>query len=816
MIVLQQALTKLWEGGALTGDDRIALFLLLTMLASSTHLLTMLATRWGDRNIAVKSLLASLMVHAVCLLSLEVFDPLEAAAAAPRDVVIPLQEVQTEILMESDDAFAAAQSGNSPLPEMMTDPEVALERTEQPSRLLDPLQTPEPDMESLDPLRPDVEDLSQFEQSLQPELAVPVDEGMEGPRAEAASDPAADVETMLEQSKADVYVPGTERVNTVRGDIFDQAETVERQMTPGSVDRIDPRVVTEDTSVAVTQSNLPDTLAVPDAVDAEDVNRTSAPVNAADPLETTGADIERPQRRSLPSRSFDSRLPRPSRSLRSPDPGERPVRQNSSLPRTPIPLSDDYDQVRTGATYLKLSDALRSAATMVDADRNSARRRETSPATYRLRDAQVRRQAAARFGGTRESEAAVELSLRWLNAMQSPEGYWDAARHGAGQVKTDENGTFRDYAGRDADTGVTALVTLSFLGAGYTHETGKYAMTVDNALAWLIAQQGEDGNLAGGARRYARNYCHAMATYALAEALGMQKDIVTAPLVSPDTLAAGQMFSQAASGALMRQSGLLPFVPVAVTDGLAYYRAERLAYSLRKVDDIALRSAVLNAVRYSISQQDPESGGWRYEFGQEGDVSMFGWQLMSLKSARIAGLDINATVNRRMVRFINSVRQGDAGGLFGYRRSVPINGQPSEPVTPVMTAEALFCQQMLGYPRDTPANRESVAYLLQNTPKLSELNMYYWYYGTLAMYQYGGQPWDDWNRIVRDTLVREQRTSGPLAGSWDPKGPWGRYGGRLYSTALSTLTLEVYYRLLPLYRMNEPSNNAGNATGINP
>ena len=805
MTVLQQALTKLWEGGTLTGDDRIALFLLLTMLASTTHLLTMLATRWGDRNIAVKSLLASLMVHAVCLMSLEVFDPLEisVAAASERQSLPP--EIQTRVLMESDDAVAAADSGNSPLPQMISDPAVELERSEQPSRLLEPLEAPDAQIEALDALRPDVEDISQFEQSMRPELANPVDSGMEGPRTEAASDPAAEIETMLEQSQADVYVPGTERVNTVRGDIFEQSQAVERQMTPGSVDRIDRNVVTEDTSVNVTQTDLPSQITIPDAMDAEQINRTTAPINSADPLESVGADVARPQRRSLPARSFDSRLPRPSRSLKSPEPGERPVRENSNIARTPIPLSDDYDEVRTGTSYLRLSDALRSAASMVDADSDTARRRESAPATYRLRDAQVRRQAAARFGGTRESEAAVERSLRWLNAMQSPEGYWDAARFGSGQVKTDENGTFRDYAGRDADTGVTALVTLSFLGAGYTHETGRYAMTVDNALAWLIAQQGEDGNLSGGARRYARNYCHAMATYALAEALGMQKDIVTAPIVEPDVLAAGHMLSQAASSSLMTQTGLLPFVPVAVTDGLAYYRAERLAYALRKVDDIALRSAVLNAVRYSISQQDPESGGWRYEFGQEGDVSMFGWQLMSLKSARIAGLEINATVNRRMVRFINSVRQGDEGGLFGYRRSVPVNGRPSEPVTPIMTAEALFCQQMLGYPRDTPANRESVAYLLQNTPKLSELNMYYWYYGTLAMYQYGGQPWDEWNRIVRDTLVSEQRTTGPLAGSWDPKGPWGRYGGRLYSTALSTLTLEVYYRLLPLYRMNEES-----------
>ena len=81
----------------------------------------------------------------------------------------------------------------------------------------------------------------------------------------------------------------------------------------------------------------------------------------------------------------------------------------------------------------------------------------------------------------------------------------------------------------------------------------------------------------------------------------------------------------------------------------------------------------------------------------------------------------------------------------------------------------------------------------------------YSYYGTLTMYQDGGPEWEKWNVVVRDTLTSEQRRDGRFAGSWDPKGPWGRYGGRLYSTALSTLTLEVYYRLLPLYRMNDAS-----------
>jgi hypothetical protein len=231
--------------------------------------------------------------------------------------------------------------------------------------------------------------------------------------------------------------------------------------------------------------------------------------------------------------------------------------------------------------------------------------------------------------------------------------------------------------------------------------------------------------------------------------------------------------------------------------------ADQIAWSLRRVDDLRLRAALAKAIAFTIGQQDPDSGGWRYKFLQEGDVSMFGWQMMSLKSAEIAGVSVPHRVRERMNVFLNSVRQGKNGGLFGYRRSLSKSGENTEPVTPTMTAEALFCQQMLGYPQDTESSRESVTFLMENTPRLSDANYYYWYYGTLAMYQYGGRPWQDWNSVVRDLLISQQIQNGPESGSWDPSDKWGRYGGRLYSTALATLTLEVYYRFLPLYRMNE-------------
>ena len=75
--------------------------------------------------------------------------------------------------------------------------------------------------------------------------------------------------------------------------------------------------------------------------------------------------------------------------------------------------------------------------------------------------------------------------------------------------------------------------------------------------------------------------------------------------------------------------------------------------------------------------------------------------------------------------------------------------------------------------------------------------MYYWYYATLAMFQVGGKPWKTWNAHLKTDVVDHQRQDTTYClykGSWDPIGPWGPDGGRVYSTALLAMCLEVYYR----------------------
>ncbi len=206
--------------------------------------------------------------------------------------------------------------------------------------------------------------------------------------------------------------------------------------------------------------------------------------------------------------------------------------------------------------------------------------------------------------------------------------------------------------------------------------------------------------------------------------------------------------------------------------------------------DGRLLAAVRAAIQYTVRTQD-RSGSWRYQVGQPGDTSQLGWQLMALKSAEIGGLAMPATTRLGIERFLTSVASGRRGGLACY--------QPTRPIaTRSMTAEALACRQFLGRVDGPETIREATSFLLEEPPGVGQVNHYYWYYGTLALHQAQGDAWQRWNTALQRTLLAAQRVDGAWAGSWDPDPVWGRCGGRVYSTSLCALCLEVYYRYLPL------------------
>ena len=80
------------------------------------------------------------------------------------------------------------------------------------------------------------------------------------------------------------------------------------------------------------------------------------------------------------------------------------------------------------------------------------------------------------------------------------------------------------------------------------------------------------------------------------------------------------------------------------------------------------------------------------------------------------------------------------------------------------------------------------------------VDLYYWYYGTLCVFQQGGDLWKRWNEAMKKALVDNQRKGGDEDGSWDPVGSYSDNWGRVGQTALACLCLEVYYRYLPMYK----------------
>ena len=210
------------------------------------------------------------------------------------------------------------------------------------------------------------------------------------------------------------------------------------------------------------------------------------------------------------------------------------------------------------------------------------------------------------------------------------------------------------------------------------------------------------------------------------------------------------------------------------------------AYALSK--DYYLKRSAQRAINFIVYAQDPSGGGWRYQPRQPGDTSVVGWQVMALTSAKMAKLKASASSMALAGRFLNSV-QTEYGATYGYQ------GPGNAPAT---TAIGLLCRMYLGWDKDNEGLKRGVEFLSRTGPLPQ--NMYYNYYATQVLHHWGGEEWRKWNLRMRDGLVDSQIRKGHAHGSWTPQDMFAAQGGRLYVTCLSIMTLEVYYRHLPLYQ----------------
>jgi hypothetical protein len=306
---------------------------------------------------------------------------------------------------------------------------------------------------------------------------------------------------------------------------------------------------------------------------------------------------------------------------------------------------------------------------------------------------------------------------------------------------------------------------------------------VSMGLAWIIEQQEKDGgwNL-GGNLEGARSAATGLALLSL--------------LGAGQTPTQGNYQEQVTSGVkfLRGRGKLSENGKEMIEPGGSMYGQGIATWALCEAyaltGDKETKEAAERAVKYLIFAQDPAGGGWRYVARQPGDMSVTGWQLSALHSARLAGLDVPAETFDGAKKFLDKL-ETEKGDGYGYTTAS---------VGRATTAEGLLGRVYLGAKSDDPKLQPAFDTLAKlahaNNAAPFTNNSYFMFFGTQAMFYRGGDTWKTWSDEVRDFLVKSQSTAeGKDRGSWfNESDQFGANVGRLYQTTLAMLTLEVYYR----------------------
>jgi hypothetical protein len=360
----------------------------------------------------------------------------------------------------------------------------------------------------------------------------------------------------------------------------------------------------------------------------------------------------------------------------------------------------------------------------------------------------------------RTATQAIDDALRWLAAHQAPDGSWSAA--GFQQWcdgKPNPASSRPDGVGKPMyDPGVTGLALLAFLGAGHEPRSdSRHRDAVGRGLEYLKAVQDPEGCIGPRTtQHYAYN--HAIGSLAMVEAYAVTES------------------------AILEES------------------------AQKALDFIALARNPYLAWRYGVRPGD-------------NDTSVTGWMTLSLLAAkrvneaalragRPAPFQIDETAFDGARTWIDKMTDPDTGRVGyiqqggGPARSQELVDRFPPEKSEAMTAVGVFLRLLLGESASTSPLVRSGAELIQRLPprwdpSSGAIDMYYWYYGTLATFQVGGEAWAKWNAALLDQVLPAQRLDGDpcgFRGSFDPIDPWGPDGGRVYSTAILTLALEVSAR----------------------
>lgn len=348
---------------------------------------------------------------------------------------------------------------------------------------------------------------------------------------------------------------------------------------------------------------------------------------------------------------------------------------------------------------------------------------------------EARRRAAVSDPRRRE----IALALDWLARHQEPSGRWKAL---AFDLRCEPESACSGLAAAEYDVGVSALALLALMAQGNTADEGIHADNVARGLTWLLSVQDPSTGSFVPTDRLAFLYEHCMATEALAEAVLF--------LGTPEA-----------------------------------------------------RAALERAVRLVLLARNPR-GAWRYAYppDEDNDTSVTSWAVSALGAAQRAGLEVDSNAFAGARWWIDRVTDPKTGRI-GYNsagslsaRVVDKNDNYPPELTEAMSAAGLHIARVLGERHFEEAALERTRGLLYARPPTWNASgftndLYYWFHGAQALQGRRDAPARKWLDALRAALEEGQHRDGHAAGSWEPNGPWGWAGGRVYSTACAALAMQV-------------------------
>lgn len=282
-------------------------------------------------------------------------------------------------------------------------------------------------------------------------------------------------------------------------------------------------------------------------------------------------------------------------------------------------------------------------------------------------------------------------------------------------------------------TAVTALAALAHLSAGVTPDLPEHGGSVRRMLGFLLAQPDDKGYLG---KDGSRMYGHAIACLAMADAIGTTRD-----------------------------------------DDLD----ERLRTALARALAVTVAAA-------RVAKPEDQRGGWRYSPDEaSSDVSVSGWQLMSLHAAQRIGLPVPEDVVAGALAYLRS--RIDDEGRIGY----VARGEDRQ----ALRGLALIALSLQPGPR-APLRDRVLARMRDEPPAWTGPWFFYRaYYDATALARTEPAFWASYRERVHGVLLANQAADG----SWPaPPGDNERDNGAAYAAALAVMALTVDLRLLPAHQ----------------